>query len=327
MPSGFRNGRASSSSTGVWARACSCSGLNGGNMWPAIEEMTIPAPPGAITRPNSSSTRAVPSRSTARIVAVGAWTGETPAVWTTWVTLPSSAAFPARAWTDSREETSTRWVLTRWPRSSSAAAAAAWSSSLMSARRMCLPGPRRRAMAWPMPAAPVMTRMSLVVMCVSLRSGWRGRSVGHDRLVLLRDEAQRRGAMLGVVDGVDDARVAGPVLGAVAGIDLVENRMVGVLDRDIALDAAGGDVRPPTGAGHAMPALVRAVGRADEQVIAGAHDPDGRRGAQLAVAADGRDVELLGVGDATQLVLGPGAHQTLPTRTSDLMARRSSIAA
>src|SRR3954469_10450347 len=84
--------------------------------------MTIPAPPGAITRPNSSSTSAVPSRSTARIVAAGAWTGETPAVWTTWVTVPSSAAFSARACTDSREETSTRWVLTRWPRSSSAAA-------------------------------------------------------------------------------------------------------------------------------------------------------------------------------------------------------------
>src|SRR3954470_24331257 len=66
MPWGFRNGRASSSSAGVWASACSCSGSNGGNMWPAIEEMTIPAPPGAITRPNSSSTSAVPSRSTAR---------------------------------------------------------------------------------------------------------------------------------------------------------------------------------------------------------------------------------------------------------------------
>src|SRR3954454_6491793 len=56
MPSGFRNGRASSSSAGVWASAFSCSGANGGNMWPAIEETTIPAPPGAMTRPNSSST-------------------------------------------------------------------------------------------------------------------------------------------------------------------------------------------------------------------------------------------------------------------------------
>src|SRR3954452_17754857 len=56
MPSGFRNGRESSSSAGVCASACSCSGANGGDMWPAIEEMTIPVPPGAITRPNSSST-------------------------------------------------------------------------------------------------------------------------------------------------------------------------------------------------------------------------------------------------------------------------------
>src|SRR3954471_24281235 len=184
MPSAFRNGRASSSSAGVWASACSCSGSNGGNMWPAIEEMTIPAAPGAITRPNSSNTSAVPSRSTASTVAAGAWTAETPAVWTTWVTVPSSAAFPARACTDSREETSTRWVLTRWPRPSSAAAAAAWLSSLMSAKRMCLPGPWRRAMAWPMPPAPVMTRTSsLLLMSGSfgLRSGG-GRSVRHERL-------------------------------------------------------------------------------------------------------------------------------------------------
>src|SRR3954467_2385653 len=60
MPWGFRNGRASSSSVGVWASACSCSGSNGGNMWPAIDEMTMPAPPGAIMRPNASSTSAAP---------------------------------------------------------------------------------------------------------------------------------------------------------------------------------------------------------------------------------------------------------------------------
>jgi hypothetical protein len=40
--------------------------------------MTTPAPPAAITSPNSSSRTAVPYRSTARITAGEAWLGETP---------------------------------------------------------------------------------------------------------------------------------------------------------------------------------------------------------------------------------------------------------
>src|SRR3954468_6058170 len=311
MPSGFRNGRASSSSAGVWARACSCSGSNGGNMWPAIEEMTIPAAPGAITRPNSSNTSAVPSRSTASTVAAGARAGEAPAVWTTWVTLPSSPAFAARACTDSREETSTRWVLTRWPRSSSAAAAAAWLSSLMSAKTMCLPGPWRRAMAWPMPPAPVMTRTSSFLLMSDL-SGCGVRVSGG----VLGQKPQRGGAVLGVGDRVDDLRVAAAVLAAVGGVDGVEDRAVGVLDDDVALDAARGNARPVAAAGDAVPALVGSVCGADKEVVAGAHDPDRRGAAQLAVAADRRDLKLLGVGDPLKLVVGPGSHRNSWVRRS-----------
>src|SRR4051794_39882918 len=40
----------------------------------------------------------------------------------------------------------------------------------MSAKRICLPGPWRRAMACPMPPAPVITRTLLVLMWVSLGS-------------------------------------------------------------------------------------------------------------------------------------------------------------
>ena len=53
-----------------------------------------------MTLPNSSSTIAVPYRSTARIVAGDAWLGETPAAWITPTTSPSDAAVSARACTD-----------------------------------------------------------------------------------------------------------------------------------------------------------------------------------------------------------------------------------
>ena len=109
--------------------------------------MTTPAPPGAMTLPNSSSTTAVPYRSTARIVSSGAWLGETPAAWMTPVMSPSAVAVSTSAWTDSREDTSTVVVLTSKPalRSTSAAASAlAWRRS---ASTTCLPALTRRAIA------------------------------------------------------------------------------------------------------------------------------------------------------------------------------------
>src|SRR4051794_32130583 len=135
----------------------------------------------------------------------------------------------------------------------------------MSAKTMCLPGPWRRAMAWPMPPAPVMTRTSSFLLMSDL-SGC----------------------------GV---RVSG-------GVDGVEDRAVGVLDDDVALDAARGNARPVAAAGDAVPALVGSVCGADKEVVAGAHDPDRRGAAQLAVAADRRDLKLLGVGDPLKLVVG-----------------------
>jgi hypothetical protein len=45
-----------------------------------------------------------------------------------------------------------------------------------------------------------------------------------------------------------------------------------------------------------------------------------RRGAVL-------DLELFGAGDSVEVVVRPGSHQIVPTRTKDLIARRSSIAA
>ena len=76
-------------------------------MCPAMLAITTPAPPGATTSPNSFSTSAVPSRSTARIASAGACDGESPAVCATCVTVPSEAACSASSRTDSADETST----------------------------------------------------------------------------------------------------------------------------------------------------------------------------------------------------------------------------
>ncbi len=59
--------------------------------------MTTPAPPGAITAPNSSSTNAVPYRSTVRMVAGDACDGDTPAAWMSVVTSPSATAWSTSA--------------------------------------------------------------------------------------------------------------------------------------------------------------------------------------------------------------------------------------
>jgi hypothetical protein len=75
-------------------------------MVPAIDETNTPAPPGAMTSPKASSMRAVPTRSTRRMAATGAWTGESPAVWTTATTGPRSAASAASTPTESARETS-----------------------------------------------------------------------------------------------------------------------------------------------------------------------------------------------------------------------------
>src|SRR3954468_4380077 len=161
--SGARTGSASNSSTGVKARACAVSGSSGGGMWPAMLEMCTPAPPGAMPLPNSSRTTAVPKRSTASTASAGACTGETPAVLTTWTTSPRPAAASARTRTDSASDTSTRWVVTVWPASSSAVFAFCRVVSLKSASSTCLPAPVRRAMACPMLPAPMTTWTAVFV--------------------------------------------------------------------------------------------------------------------------------------------------------------------
>src|SRR3954447_19050096 len=114
--------------------------------------------------------------------------------------------------------------------------------------------------------------------------------------------------MLGLEEFVDDARVAPAVLGAVGPVDLVDDRVIGVLDGNLALDAGGGDVGAVAGPGDAVPGAAGSVGGADVDVVADTDGPDRRRAAQLAVAAHRRDVQLVGAFDAAQLVFGPAVH-------------------
>src|SRR4051794_16469797 len=220
-------------------------------MWPAMLEMCTPAPPGAMTFPNSSRTTAVPYRSTASTASAGACTGETPAVLTTWTTSPSPAAAWARARTDSASDTSTRSALTVWPASSSAVFAFCRLVSLKSASSTCLPAPVRRAMARPMLPAPTTTRtfvlMDLSSLCgVGDAASGKGRlagSVGQDRdggLVRFRGGGGRAAVVGADEDGHDQGgeqhdRGGPPERGDVA----VHGRLGGV-GPDVRGEPAGG---------------------------------------------------------------------------------------
>src|SRR5215213_3704718 len=87
--SGCRNGSCASPPAGVLASASFCSAGSGGSMWPAWLAITIPDPPLAMIRPNSSRTNATPTRSTAMIASGDACAEESPAVCTTCTTLRS----------------------------------------------------------------------------------------------------------------------------------------------------------------------------------------------------------------------------------------------
>src|SRR4051794_6813071 len=148
--------------------------------------MTTPDPPAAITLPNSSSTTAVPYRSTARIASMGAWLGETPAAWMRRVMSPWAAAVSTRTCTDSREDTSTVVVLTSNPALCIASAAASAFACRRSASTMCLAAPTRRAIAWPIDPGPMTTTTSLTMPrrrgVVPRRSGRSQRTDADERL-------------------------------------------------------------------------------------------------------------------------------------------------
>src|SRR4051794_32775286 len=118
----------------------------------------------------------------------------------TWTTSPRPAAAWARARTDSASDTSTRWVLTVWPASSSAVFVICRLVSLKSASSTCLPAPVRRATACPMLPAPMTTWTAVfvgVLMVISIREGVRSAfDEAHLRLVVVPAGGRSEGVEL-----------------------------------------------------------------------------------------------------------------------------------
>src|SRR4051794_33963667 len=139
-----------------------------------------------------------------------------------------------------------------------------------------------------------------------------------------RDQADGQRGHGGADDRADDRRAV-PVVFAVVGlVDAGVRAGVGFGEGDVAFDAAGPDPAGAAGLGAAEPAVVRAVGAADVEVVAVADHPDGHVRPQGAVGAPGADLQLLGAADAAQLIVVPRRCHGF-TRT--LRASRSSMAA
>jgi hypothetical protein len=136
------------------------------------------------------------------------------------------------------------------------------------------------------------------------------------------------------------------VLGAVCSVDLVLDVTVSVGDiheGDVFLDTAGPDPAFVAHLGASVPRGGAPVYGPDVEVIAYADDPDRHRVSQRAITSAWRNLQFFGCPDPGKFVVRPGGHwrvsfalcvlcdwlhvQTVPIRTSDLIARRSSIAA
>src|SRR5271165_6033766 len=225
--------------------------------------MTTADPPGAMMFPNSSRTRAVPYRSTARITSGVAWLGETPAAWITPVTSPSAVAVSTSACTDSREDTSTVVVLTSKPALASTSAASSALLLWRSATTTCLPALTRRAIAWPIWPAPMTTMTSL--MSVSfLLNGF--------------DQADSHSVSSRSGDMTDDARAVAVVLGVVRRIDFLVRLRRRCRELDRSVDSSSLDTASPAGDRGAVPRSLRSACGTDVQVIRGPDDPHGREG-------------------------------------------------
>src|SRR3954453_11795637 len=136
----------------------------------------------------------------------------------TWTTSPRPAAAWARARTDSASDTSTRWVVTVWPASSSAVFAFCRLVSLKSASSRCLRAPVRRAMACPMLPAPMTTWTAVfggVLMVSRSRFGRDARSAldeAHLRLVVVSAGGRGEGVESRDLRGRQHEVVGGDVL-------------------------------------------------------------------------------------------------------------------
>ena len=134
--------------------------------------MVTPTPPGTMTLPTSSSSTAVPYRSTFRMASMGAWLGETPAALTSMVMSPNCCASAISPRIDARLERSISSGTTSYPASFMILAMVWAFSSFLSPTTIFIPQPIRRAMAMPICPAPVHTITFFIGIFLSLTAGF-----------------------------------------------------------------------------------------------------------------------------------------------------------
>ena len=169
MFSGWRISSFKSSSVGVQASCSSSAEVRAGIRCPDWLEMVTPTPPGAMTFPTSSSRTAVPYRSTFRMASMGAWLGETPAAFTSFVTGPYFCASAMSFRIDSREERSISSASVSNPASFMIPEMILAFSIFLSPMTIFIPYPVRRAIAMPICPAPV--KIITFFICVIPPSG------------------------------------------------------------------------------------------------------------------------------------------------------------
>src|SRR5918995_4369202 len=134
-------------------------------------------------------------------------------------------------------------------------------------------------------------------------------AVRTDRSVAHGHQSQRGLNHLRADDGADDPRAVAVVLRVVGRVERLVHIGARLLERDVALDAAGPDAPDAAGLRTNEPRIARPVRGAHVEVVTRADDPDRHIGPQRAVAPPRGDLQLLGAADAVEVFGGPRAHR------------------
>src|SRR2546423_9060433 len=126
-------------------------------------------------------------------------------------------------------------------------------------------------------------------------------------------DPQRRGGRLWADHRVDvgaaEARVLAAVRPVDRGIEVGPVGVGGLVEGDVAFDAAGPDTTRVAVYRPAEPAAAAPSVGAHIQVVGDPYDPDGGVRAWRSVRVQGRDLQFVGGADPVQVVGGPGAHR------------------
>lgn len=112
-----------------------------------------------------------------------------------------------------------------------------------------------------------------------------------------RHQPDRHGLGLAANDGPHDQRPVPVVLRVVGGVDTAVHARNGLGEAHVPLQATGSDPTGAAGLRAAEPRVVRAASGPDVQLVVGPDDPHRHVGAQRAVPAEGRELQLTRLAD------------------------------